>query len=713
MGEAKKSIKWIIGWLMIAAMIVAAAMFVYMLHLKKALSESVFTTTYELVSHDTRIIQLNMENAWSGLEAITERIRQEKNEDISGLLKVINVEQLVSDFEQIYLVDENGRTYSSYGLIFDDFSEPYIQRILSGEKRIATLYSGEGEDHTALKKDLIVYGTWVEPIQAGDIRIVGIIGLESIKAIEDELNVESFGGRGYTGVIDERGRFVVNVNQGNSLGDKDNFFTMLEEGQLSGDATIEEIKNKISERENFSVSYVNANNEEIVVILVPIPDSKWTILMSVEMVVFEEMNSKFITMTVCLLAAVVVGFIIMSTVIMKSVLSSRVAEADSRTKNSFLSSMSHEIRTPLNGLIGLIYLMQHHIQEPPKLEVYLDKASSTARYLLTLVNDILDMQKLSQQSMKLSKEPFVVMQLVESTESLMRERMETGGITFTVNSQVEKAEIIGDQIRIQQVLLNILSNAAKFTPAGGNVCMTVNQEVETERKKVLTIFEISDTGCGMSSEFQKHIFDPFTQEQNKESDGTKGTGLGMSISYQLVQLMGGTIQVESSCGVGSTFTVKIPAVYTDTHKEIKKECEVQNKEAKENEKLHILVAEDNDLNAEILMEIFEAVGHRIVRACDGKEAVEIFAASEPDAYDVILMDVQMPVMNGYDAARAIRSLDRPDAGTVIIFACTANAFKEDRDKAIESGMNDFISKPIDPDKILKKLRGVDENSGGC
>ncbi len=706
MEKAKKNSNWIVVCLLAAVMMIAAAIFVYIGHLRNTLTETVMATSRELLLHDMKIIQMNMDHAWGEIEAVTDRIRQGEKSDISDLLRSINIERSASAFEQLYLVDEEGTTYSSYGLIYEDVSQPYIQRILNGEQRIATLYSGEEEEYTALEKDRIVYGTWVEPIQAGDTRIIGIIGLESIKYVEDELNVESFGGRGYTGVIDDKGQFVVNVNQGNGLGNRDNFYEMLETGVMSSDMEPEEIKSRITARETFSISCVDEEGEDVMVLFSAIPDSKWTILMSVQMEVFHEINGEFIRMTGILLAVVAVIFVLMCLVIIKSTLSQGVAKADAKAKSSFLSSMSHEIRTPLNGLIGLIHLMGRHMQEPDKMKNYLDKASSTARYLLTLVNDILDMQKITQEGMELSKEPVDVVHLIESTEILMRERMEANGITFLVESHIEKPEIMGDSVRIQQVLLNILSNAAKFTPLGGTVCMRIMQKPEKDKDRVLTVFEISDTGCGMSEEFQKHIFDSFTQEQNKSSDGTKGTGLGMAISYQLVRLMGGTIQVESSLGEGSIFTVELPAEYREKDKENKEKDEkpeINEKERSENRGLHILIAEDNDLNAEIVMEIFENEGYHMERACNGREAVEMFGASEPGRYDVILMDVQMPVMNGYDAAKAIRQMKRPDAGAVKIFACTANTFKEDKDRALASGMNDFIAKPIDPDKILEKF----------
>lgn len=230
--------------------------------------------------------------------------------------------------------------------------------------------------------------------------------------------------------------------------------------------------------------------------------------------------------------------------------------------------------------------------------------------------------------------------------------------------------------------------------------MTVRQSQVSE-SEIMTVFEITDTGCGMSEAFQKHIFDSFSQESRKTSDGTKGTGLGMAISYQFAKLMNGSLRVKSKLNEGSTFTFELPAKCTDQLSDQPENTQTIDALST----FSILLAEDNDLNAEILIEVFSEMGFDVQRAGDGQEAVEMFRASEPGEYDVILMDVQMPVMDGYSAAKKIRAMDRHDAKTVKIFACTANTFKEDRDKAIESGMDDFITKPIDIEEMLQKPNG--------
>ncbi len=376
--------------------------------------------------------------------------------------------------------------------------------------------------------------------------------------------------------------------------------------------------------------------------------------------------------------------------------------AETQAREHFLSTMSHEIRTPLNGLIGLNYLMMQNLDHQEKMAVYLRQSSSTAKYLLSLVNDILDMSSLHENGVVLENKPLSFQFLITTLEALARSRMEEKGIDFQVDAQIPYPGLVGDENRIEQILLNILDNAYKFTPKGGRVDMKVTQG-EVEDGKVLTSVTITDTGCGMSESFQKKIFDTFTQERSTVSKGMEGTGLGMSISYKLSKLMGGDLTLKSALGEGSAFTFVFRA---EVIAEPVAGVSVYGKgeEMSPHRSKHILIAEDNELNAEILSELLTEEGYLVSVAENGFRAVELFEVSEIGGIDIILMDILMPVMNGYEATRAIRESHRPDARRVKIFACTANSYKEDREKAFESGMDDFITKPVDVEKLLRKLK---------
>ena len=373
------------------------------------------------------------------------------------------------------------------------------------------------------------------------------------------------------------------------------------------------------------------------------------------------------------------------------------SQADARAKGQFLSTMSHEIRTPLNGLIGLNHLMTQKLDNREKLSEYLTQSSETAKYLLSLINDILDSSKLEAQSMALELHPIDMAFVIETVSSIEATAMAEKNLHYTVQADLPCPYMMGDAVRIQQVLLNLLDNARKFTPAGGTI--TLNASQTEKQDKVLTTVTVTDTGRGMSEAFQKQLFQVFSQEADTVSKGNQGTGLGLSISRRLARLMDGDLTCVSRKGEGSTFT------FTFTADLAQKPVQETAEAAAEEESLpRVLVAEDNELNGEIIQELLVGEGFQVTLAENGKKALRAFIESTPGTYGVILMDLRMPEMDGFETTRAIRALNRPDAATVRIFACTANSFTEDRDKALESGMDDFIMKPIDINTLLRKLK---------
>ncbi len=415
--------------------------------------------------------------------------------------------------------------------------------------------------------------------------------------------------------------------------------------------------------------------------------------------------------SIAIVGAVFLAACVLAFFIIRFYLKTSDDRAKTRARGEFLSAMSHEIRTPLNGLIGLNYLMNQNLDNREKMADYLHQSTVTARYLLTLVSDILEMSRLQGHEMTVEQKPYSLRSVIGEIETAERPRMEDKKITFCVDAEIPYPEVVGDESHVGQVLKKLTDNACKFTPEGGSVTVTVRQRL-TEEQRIQNCVEVRDTGCGMSEEFQKKIFDSFTQERSTVSKGNEGTGLGLAISYLLAHMMGGDLRVSSRQGEGSCFTFEF---VTDPAKPVSEyvpeavtaESLPEDGDTAEEipeRKISVLVAEDNELNAEILVEILESEGFRVAHAEDGRKAVELFAASEPGEFDFILMDLLMPVMDGFEAARRIRRMDRPDAKYVTIYACTANAFKEDRDRAFESGMDDFITKPVDVEKLLSRLR---------
>ena len=372
------------------------------------------------------------------------------------------------------------------------------------------------------------------------------------------------------------------------------------------------------------------------------------------------------------------------------------ARADAKARGQFLSTMSHEIRTPLNGLMGLNYLMSQKTDDPEKISGYLRQSTATARYLLSLVDDLLDMSRIREHRTEILAEPTDMELLVTGAANLARGVLEDKGIEFVTDIAIGTPWVEADPVRVEQILMHLLDNAGKFTPEGGKVTLRVWQGTRDDGR-VITAMEVTDNGRGMSEEFQKHVFDAFARELDTVSKGNEGTGLGLAISHELALAMGGELSVESHKGLGSRFLFVFPAP-------IAQPPEPQEPEPpKAPGRTRILVAEDNELNREIMHDLLENEGFDILMAMDGREAVELFRSSPVGDIGLILMDLLMPVMDGYEAARAIRELNRPDAATVRIIACTANTQESDRRRAFEAGMDDFIPKPVDVSDLLNKI----------
>ncbi len=369
----------------------------------------------------------------------------------------------------------------------------------------------------------------------------------------------------------------------------------------------------------------------------------------------------------------------------------------SRAKTIFLSNMSHDIRTPLNAIVGLTHLALEE-DDRSTVHTYLGKINSSSDFLLGLINDILDMSKIESGDLTLTPEPLTRETFETSIETVIRPLMDGHKVNFVCDLTDGPECISVDPLRFEQIFFNLLSNAAKFTQEGGEVSLRLASFPAPEGMAGMR-FTVRDTGIGMSEDFLKHLYDPFSQEHSQLSGYTKGTGLGLPIVKSLVDAMGGTIDVESELGRGTTFTITLtlPLAESETHgPEEKQSYEVLNG-------ANILLVEDNEINTYVAKLILEEVGCVVTTAENGKDALDQFAASAPGAIDGILMDVRMPVMDGIEATRAIRALTRPDAKTVPILAMTADAFAEEQKRTIEAGMNAHLSKPIDPPILYAEL----------
>lgn len=376
------------------------------------------------------------------------------------------------------------------------------------------------------------------------------------------------------------------------------------------------------------------------------------------------------------------------------------AEAAVRAKSEFLSHMSHDIRTPINGMMGMLDIAQAHLNNPEKMDLCLSKMRGAADQLLSLINDVLDMSKIETGSIQLVEEPFDMIRLLNGTLAVQEIIASEKSLTIEqdIEGAIEHPCVCGSPNYVRSILVNIISNAIKYTNPGGDIFVSA-RELSCDGEYVKFEFIVSDTGIGMSEEFAEHIFEPFTQEHAENRSSYQGTGLGMSIVKNLINKMKGTITLETKQGEGSTFTITLP-VKLDTV--CFEETETEEEETSI-EGMKILLVEDNDLNLEVAQYILEDAGAEIIVARNDLESVELFEQSESDSFDVILMDVMMPVMDGLTATKRIRKLKRKDARTVPVIAMTANVFNEDIIAAKEAGMNEHIAKPLDFDKLIHTL----------
>lgn len=388
-----------------------------------------------------------------------------------------------------------------------------------------------------------------------------------------------------------------------------------------------------------------------------------------------------------------------------------------RAETIFLNSISHDIRTPLNVIIGYTALASDHVNEAQEVKRYLSKIQTASKHLLLLVNDVLDMSHIESGTLKLEHAPVYFSDVLEDLKSIVQTDISAKQLEFHVDTKnMVHKNVITDKLRLNQVLLNILENAVKYTRPGGKICFQIQELKGQEPGFAKYEFRVKDTGIGMSEEFIEHIFEPFSREQTSTVSGIEGMGLGMAVVKKIVDRMGGTIAVKSRQGEGTE--VRVILLFKVSSRVAECETKVFKKtgqmkilsERGNSENLlkgkKILLAEDNELNREIAVELLKEEGFILDTAEDGTIAVEKMRTAKPGQYDLILMDIQMPIMDGYEATRQIRKLKNPETANIPIVAMTANAFEEDRQKALEAGMNEHVAKPIDLARLLEVVKKV-------
>ena len=669
-------------------------------------------------------IQANLDSGlhthWNLVEGLNNSAQGQHFENIQELCDNIALLEMVfcTDMygSRVMFLDAQGTGYlrdGSVGIWHD------VNHLIDGNNRHTFVSETDNIDGSFL-----VFSQELDsPITVGEenVRFTHVVLLKDIQTLKQYYTTETYGGKAATYIIKNNGTLAYFDADNDDVIGARNIYKALREVEYVQEQSFDTVKEQL-DRNGIAAANILLNQTEYYYCLTTLDDYDMTLMLlipadSVAISTMSMMNSTIRTMTIFIS---VIAFLMLLAFfsLIKVQRSSQmvkleqktnkelnqlrlVAESANAAKSTFLNNMSHDIRTPMNAIIGFTNIAMKH-NPPSEIKNCLDKISDSSEHLLALINDVLDISRIESGKIQYTPTPVDIAEVSESVLTIMYGYLSNRNITFqTELANPQTRYVLTDAVRVREVLVNILGNAVKFTNDGGTVTYEVSYYPGVDEQYINVRYRISDTGIGMDEEFVDHIFDEFSQEEHGARTQYKGTGLGMAITKKYVDLMGGTISVESKKGVGSTFIVELPMEIADV-------CEVKKTDYSVGKVdltgLKVLLAEDNELNAEIAIVQLEELGMQITRASDGEEVINIFADNPPGTFDVILMDVMMPNKNGYEATGVIRNLqNRPDGEVIPIIAMTANAFAEDVQASLDAGMNGHLSKPINIDEVIKAI----------
>lgn len=684
-----------------------------------------FANTYRLnhsIDEGNRKIILNYANQVAyRLHDMFERVDislndlSSKFEETSGYLTQEELLEQLKHYDETWSMDasglmyENGETRLSDGAPVLLESEISLRDVLSYSEKLNI--SRQNIDGT----DMLVFAKPCRT-QVGGQTVSGVFTAVKLERLEEFLGDYGYGAGSFLAVTQSDGNNIWRQGEDLPYG-TGNCLLDLEQMDVSRQDSVLQMKTRMSVSMDGTIAY-ERDAQKYYMAYVPLGVNYWYLLVSArsDSIDLTELSQQHFFISALLVAVILVmGLIGIIYLFQRNRSISRhneqlqiatdLANQANAAKRDFLAKVSHEIRTPLNGVMGMITLAKNDYQERKKCLEHLDKASASAQYLLALINDVLDMSQIESGKQKLSEETVDMTALLEEVKSQLEISALEKGLSAETNAQTLKHRYFkGDYLRLKQILTNLTTNAVKYTPAGGTIRLEIGEAEKDDGSKV--VFRVEDNGEGIAPERIESIFKPFEQASLQRKGGV---GLGLSIVRCFVELMGGTISVDSEPGVGSAFQVTLPLPVASPPENSPE----QQKEPDDLTGLSILLAEDNEINAEIAIALLESLGAEVTLANDGNEAVKAFQEAAPGTYQVILMDIQMPNMNGIEATKAIRALERPDAKEILIFAMTANAFKEQQDEMLGAGMNDCFYKPIDIEKVCACIKRWTHAEGGA
>ena len=722
--------------------------------------------TYFLMSGTTRTINNISEK--EALALLTENTVQMDNtienqlfnnwkqiDTISVALE--NMEKHSADRVASFLKDASTDAYdmlllSNEGSYLDRSGERGLKQIskdllplMQGEERILLLRQDKDTD-------ILMFGTRIKPLFVEEEKMEYLFVYYKLDSYLSLLKMESFGGNGQIRIIDSKGTTL--LHSGNLLTSENRYLFF---GTYKGAQFLHHdiVKDRDSFREYVLSGKSDAIHVELesgenkIISFSKITNMDWYIVISIDQSLV--MGTRFISVEkigrMSLVAVMVIVLLSLITIFLIVYQSQKktnaqnreleklneqlrannasleeakhlaeqsfhVAEEANKAKSTFLSNMSHDIRTPMNAVIGFATLGMKNVDNVEKVKEYFAKIMSSSTQLLSIINDILDMSRIESGKLFLKESEVNLSDVLRDLKTIVDEQIHANQLTLFIDiMDVTDKDVFCDKTRLNRLLMNLVSNAMKFTPAGGIISIRVSQFPHTIEGKGVYEIHVKDTGIGMSQEFARKIFEPFERERTSTVSKIQGTGLGMAITKNIVDMMGGTIEVYTEKGKGTEFVIRLEMRLQSKHQKAEKVKEeiglhIMPETSADFEGKKLLLVEDNDMNCEIILELLREYGFYIDTAKNGAEALEKVSASKPEDYDLVLMDIQMPVMDGYEATRRIRMLDEPSLSSVPIIAMTANAFEEDRKAALECGMNGFISKPIDLNEVIHVLNSV-------
>ncbi len=554
------------------------------------------------------------------------------------------------------------------------------------------------------------------PIVLKECTVSHIVMSVSLDVVDKFFNISYYGEGSTSFILNTNGSQAYRNNSGtnNYVGEVHNLLLTLQDAKYHYDASAEQLKNDLANR-NSGCIHLNYNGHTYYLVYEPLSANNWMAVMLIEEDHIAGASAGFVsslTMSMALVAIIAIATIVSAVIAATWSANRRLAAAAkaereaNEAKTRFLSAMSHDIRTPMNAIIGMANLATQNIDDREYALDCLAKVRMSSDHLLTLINDVLDISKVESGKMKLSPSVFSLEDEVNRLVEIIKPQIRDKEQIFTCKMhRLENKMFFADKLRLNQIMLNILSNAVKYTQNGGTINLDISGEsVPDSDNDFKVVYRVQDNGIGMSEEFQKTMYETFSREDNEPKRHIQGSGLGLSICKQMVDMMGGIIECESALGFGTTFTVTVTLQRREDREPVKLQATQENQDIDNFSGMHVLVAEDNDINYEIAAAVLGMSGIETTRAENGQVCVDIITNTKDGDFDLILMDIQMPVMNGYDATKVIRSSRREYLRNIPIIAMTADAFAEDIHRCMEMGMNDHISKPVDVEQLLQIIK---------